>query len=56
MIASSAALTLSGVPFMGPIGAARVGVIKGEVRVNATVEEIRIFRSIWSSPALRTPC
>ena len=41
MIASSAALTLSGVPFMGPIGAARVGVIKGEVRVNATVEEMK---------------
>jgi polyribonucleotide nucleotidyltransferase len=41
MIASSAALTLSGVPFMGPIGAARVGVIKGEVRVNPTVEEMK---------------
>ncbi len=41
MIASSAALTLSGVPFMGPIGASRVGVIKGEVRVNATVEEMK---------------
>jgi polyribonucleotide nucleotidyltransferase len=41
MIASSAALTLSGVPFMGPIGAARVGFIKGEVRVNATVEEMK---------------
>ena len=40
MIASSAALTLSGVPFMGPIGAARVGVIKGEVRLNPTVEEM----------------
>src|SRR6201995_6037916 len=41
MIASSAALTLSGVPFMGPIGAARVGVIKGEVRVNPSVEEMK---------------
>src|SRR5271166_5622602 len=41
MIASSAALTLSGVPFMGPIGAARVGVIKGDVRVNPTVEEMK---------------
>ena len=27
MVAASAALTLSGVPFMGPIGAARVGFI-----------------------------
>src|SRR5690348_6484018 len=41
MVASSAALTLSGIPFMGPIGAARVGVIKGEVRVNPTVEEMK---------------
>ena len=41
MVASSAALTLSGVPFMGPIGAARVGVIKGEIRVNPTVEEMK---------------
>ena len=30
MVAASAALTLSGVPFLGPIGAARVGVIDGE--------------------------
>src|ERR671925_329608 len=29
MVAASAALTLSGVPFMGPIGAARVGYING---------------------------
>ena len=41
LVASSAALTLSGVPFMGPIGAARVGVIKGEVRVNPTIEEMK---------------
>jgi polyribonucleotide nucleotidyltransferase len=41
MIAASAALTLSGVPFMGPVGAARVGVIKGEIRVNPTVEEMK---------------
>src|SRR5579863_3253708 len=41
MVASSAALTLSGVPFMGPIGAARVGFIKGEIKVNATLEEMK---------------
>ena len=41
LVASSAALTLSGVPFMGPVGAARVGFIKGEVKVNATVEEMK---------------
>ncbi|WP_228242947.1 polyribonucleotide nucleotidyltransferase [Porphyrobacter sp. GA68] len=34
MIAASAALTLSGVPFMGPIGAARVGFIDGEYVLN----------------------
>ena len=43
MIASSAALTLSGVPFMGPVGAARVGYIKGEIKVNPTVEEMKDF-------------
>ena len=36
MIAASAALTLSGVPFMGPIGAARVGFIDGEYVLNPT--------------------
>jgi polyribonucleotide nucleotidyltransferase len=39
MIASSAALTLSGIPFMGPIGAARVGVINGDFVLNPTVEQ-----------------
>jgi polyribonucleotide nucleotidyltransferase len=41
LIASSAALTLSGVPFMGPIGAARVGYIKGELKVNPTIDELK---------------
>ncbi len=39
MIASSAALTLSGIPFMGPIGAARVGVVNGDFVLNPTVEQ-----------------
>ena len=43
LIAASAALTLSGVPFMGPIGGARVGVIKGEIKVNPTIEEMKEF-------------
>ena len=34
MIAVSAALTISGVPFMGPIGAARVGFSGGEYQLN----------------------
>ncbi|WP_020174360.1 polyribonucleotide nucleotidyltransferase [Methyloferula stellata] len=41
MVATSAALTLSGVPFMGPVGAARVGYINGEFKVNPTTSEIK---------------
>jgi polyribonucleotide nucleotidyltransferase len=41
LIASSAALTLSGVPFMGPVGAARVGFIDGAIKVNPTLDELK---------------
>lgn len=41
MIAASAALTISGVPFMGPIGAARVGFIDGEYVLNPSPEQIK---------------
>ncbi len=40
MIAASAALTISGVPFMGPIGAARVGYIDGEYILNPTDAQV----------------
>ncbi|WP_206453720.1 polyribonucleotide nucleotidyltransferase [Aurantimonas marina] len=40
MVAASAALTLSGVPFMGPIGGARVGYIAGEYKLNPHVDEM----------------
>ena len=40
MVAASAALTLSGVPFMGPIGAARVGYIDGEYVLNPTLDQL----------------
>ncbi|WP_340587001.1 polyribonucleotide nucleotidyltransferase [Erythrobacter alti] len=40
MIAASAALTISGVPFMGPIGAARVGFVDGEYVLNPSVNTI----------------
>ncbi|HOV03017.1 MAG TPA: polyribonucleotide nucleotidyltransferase [Kaistiaceae bacterium] len=40
MVAVSAALTLSGVPFMGPIGAARVGYIDGKYVVNPQIDEM----------------
>jgi polyribonucleotide nucleotidyltransferase len=41
MVAASAALTLSGVPFLGPIGAARVGVINGELVLNPMIDEMQ---------------
>jgi len=40
MVAASAALTISGVPFLGPIGAARVGVIDGEYVVNPPLDRM----------------
>ncbi|NWH09131.1 MAG: polyribonucleotide nucleotidyltransferase [Alphaproteobacteria bacterium] len=40
LIAASAALTISGVPFLGPIGAARVGYINGEYKLNPQVDEM----------------
>src|SRR5512133_1551597 len=41
MVAASAALTLSGVPFMGPIGAARVGYINGSYVLNPLVDQVK---------------
>ena len=41
MVATSAALTLSGVPFMGPIGGARVGYVNGNFVLNPTVDELK---------------
>ncbi|MEP9372072.1 polyribonucleotide nucleotidyltransferase [Mesorhizobium sp. KR1-2] len=38
IVATSAALTLSGVPFMGPIGGARVGYINGEYVLNPHID------------------
>src|SRR5215211_4641161 len=40
MVAASAALTLSGVPFMGPVGAARVGYINGQYKLNPPLAEM----------------
>ncbi|MBO22795.1 MAG: polyribonucleotide nucleotidyltransferase [Rhodospirillaceae bacterium] len=40
LIGASAALTISGMPFMGPIGAARVGYIDGEYVLNPTAEQL----------------
>ncbi len=41
MVAASAALTLSGVPFLGPIAAARVGLIGGELVLNPMIDEMQ---------------
>ena len=41
LIAASAALTLSGVPFMGPIAGARVGYIDGEYVLNPTKTQVK---------------
>ncbi len=41
MIGASAALTISGVPFDGPMGAARVGFIEGEYVLNPSFDELK---------------
>ncbi|MDP5146133.1 polyribonucleotide nucleotidyltransferase [Shewanella sp. ULN5] len=40
MIGTSAALAISGIPFNGPLGAARVGYINGEYLLNPTVDQL----------------
>ncbi len=44
MIAASAALTISGVPFMGPIAAARVGFVDGEYILNPECDDMHKLR------------
>jgi polyribonucleotide nucleotidyltransferase len=39
LVAASAALTISGIPFMGPIGAARVGFIDGAYVLNTPIDD-----------------
>jgi polyribonucleotide nucleotidyltransferase len=41
MLAVSAALTLSGIPFNGPIGACRVGYLNGEYVINPTMTQLK---------------
>ncbi|MCE2523919.1 MAG: polyribonucleotide nucleotidyltransferase [Rhodobacteraceae bacterium] len=45
MIAASAALTVSGVPFLGPIGVARVGYSNGEYSLNPSVPDMQDLRT-----------
>ena len=41
MIGASAALTISGLPFLGPVGGARVGYLNGDYILNPTIEEMK---------------
>src|SRR3954453_17685298 len=41
MVGCSAALTLSGIPFFGPVGGARVGYIDGQYVLNPTAEQMK---------------
>ncbi|MDE1151077.1 MAG: polyribonucleotide nucleotidyltransferase [Micavibrio sp.] len=41
LVGTSAALTISGIPFMGPVGASRVGFINGEFVLNPTIDEMK---------------
>jgi polyribonucleotide nucleotidyltransferase len=44
MIGASAALSLSGIPFKGPVGAARVGYVDGEYVINPTATQLKSSR------------
>ena len=44
MIGASAALSLSGIPFKGPIGAARVGYLDGQYIINPTATQLKASR------------
>jgi polyribonucleotide nucleotidyltransferase len=44
MIATSAALSVSGIPFKGPIGAARVGYVDGQYVLNPTATQLKSSR------------
>ncbi len=45
MIAASAALTISGAPFRGPIACARVGFVDGEYTLNPSVDDMQDLRN-----------
>jgi polyribonucleotide nucleotidyltransferase len=45
MIAASAALTLSGAPFMGPIAGCRVGFVNGDYVLNPSVDDMQNLRT-----------
>ena len=56
MLGASAALVLSGVPFAGPIGAARVGYVNGVYVLNPTKADWLNHNWTWLLPVLLKPC
>ena len=57
MIGCSAALTLSGIPFFGPVAAARVGYEDGQYILNPTADaDEDAASSTWWSPAPPKAC
>lgn len=56
LIGASAALAISGIPFNGPIGAARVAYIDGQYVLNPTKTQFRQPNLTWWSRELRMQC
>jgi polyribonucleotide nucleotidyltransferase len=57
LIATSAALAISGIPFNGPIGAARVGYVNGEYVLNPGQDPAHDSPTwTWSWPVPKLPC
>ena len=57
LIGSSAALAIGGIPFNGPIGAARVGYVDGAYVLNPVKSQLADPSwTSWSSPAPRPRC
>jgi polyribonucleotide nucleotidyltransferase len=56
LIGASAALAISGIPFNGPIGAARVGYVNGEYVLNPGKTSWPTASWTWWSPAPKPPC
>jgi len=56
MLGASAALAISGIPFRGPIGAAKVGYRDGQYLLNPRSRTCRPPSSTSSSPARSTRC
>jgi len=56
LLGASAALAISGMPFMGPIGAARVGYLDGKYILNPTATQLTESKLDLWSPAPRKAC